>query len=106
GASRPGLVPSGTDGSTKDLILYENVAALVDNQGKPEQLYLGTMVQVGSTWKLLGLPQSGDNPVGEGALTFVAPRAPVPGAIAGGGPSEEMQKIMAELERLDAQGDQ
>src|SRR5690606_16825165 len=38
--------------------------------------------------------------------TFVAPRAPVPGAIAGGGPSEEMQKIMAELGRLDAQGDQ
>jgi thiol-disulfide isomerase/thioredoxin len=105
GASRPALVPAGTDGSTKDLVLYENVAALVDNQGKPEQLYLGTMVQVGSTWKLLGLPQAGENPAGEGAIAFGTPRSAPDAAGGGAGPSEEMQKIMTELERLDAEGE-
>ncbi len=106
GASRPGLIPAGTDGSTKDVILYENAAALVDNAGKPEQLYLGSMVQVGSTWKLLGLPSAGEASPGEGPLNFAMPNPGGGPATSGNGPTEEMQKLMAELERLDAQSEQ
>ena len=106
GASRPGLIPSGTEGSTKDVILYENAAALVENQGKPEQFYLGSIVQIGPTWKLLGLPQGGEVPAGEGGLTFANPGVGGPQGGAVAGPSEAMQKLMVELERLDSQGDQ
>src|SRR5690348_7046843 len=30
GSSKPGLVPSGTEGSTKDIVVYENVSAVVE----------------------------------------------------------------------------
>ena len=34
GATQPGIFPAGTDGSTRDLIVYENVAAMIDPDGR------------------------------------------------------------------------
>ncbi len=102
GASRPSMVPTGSGGSTKDVMVYENVAALVSNGGKSEQVYLGTLVKVGDNWRLLGLPQ-----VGESATTanvFTVPTESGAQAVAGGtAPSEEMQTLMTQLEKLDDQ---
>ena len=42
-ASRPGVVPAGTDGSTKDLRVYENVVAVVESGGKHGQVQIGTL---------------------------------------------------------------
>ncbi len=102
GASRPSTVPAGTEGSKKDLTVYENVAALVRNAGTSEQVYLGTLVQVGDTWRLLGLPQ-----IGESAATtsmFTVPPATAATTVSGGdAPSAEMQELMTELEKLDTQ---
>lgn len=105
GAGRPALIPAGTDGSTKDVLLFENIAALVDNQGKPEQVFLGAMVQIGPTWKVLGLPQTGDTPPQQGPFALADHRSVINDPVAANGPSEEMQKLMTELERLDAEGD-
>ena len=59
GAEKPGLVPAGTDGSTNDVIAYENAVAIIDDSsGKPQQLLVGTIVQVGNTWKLADAPQA------------------------------------------------
>ena len=46
-ANRPGVVPAGTDDSTKDLRVYENVVAIVESGGKHGQVQIGTLVQVG-----------------------------------------------------------
>ena len=61
-ANRPGVIPAGTDQSTKDLRVYENVMAIVDSGGKHSQVQIGTLVQVGDAWRLIDLPQ----PVAEG----------------------------------------
>ncbi len=58
GATQPGLLPEGSDGSTKDLLVYENVAAVIETAGVHSQIAVGTLVQVGSTWRLIDLPSN------------------------------------------------
>jgi thiol-disulfide isomerase/thioredoxin len=101
GSARPAAIPAGTAGSTKDLIVCDNATALVQVGGKHEQVYLGTLVSVGNTWKLIDLPVVGPDQQSPSPFLMApdtpADRAPVnPNA-----PTEEMQKLLAELERLD-----
>lgn len=101
---RPGLVPAGTDGSTRDLRVYENVVAIVEAAGKNGQVPIGTLVQVGDTWRAIDLPQVGDNATQTASTGFffqgsAAPRA----GMAAGGPSEETQKLLEEVQELDRQ---
>lgn len=102
--TRPATIPAGTEGSTKDVTIYDNASALVTTGDKHDQLYLGTLVAVGDTWKLLEAPTIGaDNqPMPPGMLTPNLPNAAGAAPLAGG-PSDEMQKLMAELEKLDQQ---
>lgn len=58
GADKPGLVPEGTDGSTQDVVVYENVVALLEENDEPRQLLVGTMVKVEDRWRLIGLPSA------------------------------------------------
>ena len=69
--TRPATIPAGTDGSTKDVTIHDNASALVASGDKHEQLYLGTLVAVGDTWKLVDVPTIGsDNqPAPSGMLT-------------------------------------
>lgn len=103
GASRPATIPAGAEGTTKDLKVYENVAALVDNNGKPEQVYLGAMVQVGDTWRLVGLPTVTDSREASSLIQLPTPETVVAATEAGNAPTAEMQVLLAELEKLDAQ---
>lgn len=57
GAEKPGIVPAGTDGSEKDVVVYENVVALLETGGKSQQLIVGTLIQVGSVWRVVDLPR-------------------------------------------------
>ncbi len=102
--TRPATIPAGTDGSTKDITIHDNGSALVTNGNKHEQIYLGSLVSVGSTWKLLDVPTIGtDNqPAPGGLITTNAPESDTSAPVASG-PSDEMQKLMAELEKLDQQ---
>jgi len=56
GGLRPGIVPAGTEGSTKDVMVYENVVAMIETDGKASQLPIGTLVRVGDGWRLISLP--------------------------------------------------
>ncbi len=104
GASRPGLVPAGTDGSTRDVIYYDNVTALVETGGKPEQVFLGQLIAIDNTWKLVTLPQLGDDAAPTGPYSFAA--QVIPGGNAGGAaPSDEMQTLMDELYKLEGQAE-
>ena len=58
GGTRPGLIPKGTNGSTKDLIFYDNVIAVVDEAGQHRQLAIGTLIQVGQGWRAVSSPEA------------------------------------------------
>ena len=105
GASRPGIVPAGTDQSTRDLRVYENVVAIVASGGKQAQLQIGTLVQVGDAWRAIDLPQpmnEGQNDVASNGFFFQAP-IPLHNEQAAAGPSEALQKLLNDLSSLDAE---
>lgn len=104
-ADKPGTVPAGTEGSTEDVTVYENVVAIVENEAVTQQLLIGTLVQVGKVWKLTDLPRtsSDSETLADSGLFFqTAPLnrmgASVPGE---GGMSQAMQSLLSDLERLD-----
>jgi thiol-disulfide isomerase/thioredoxin len=103
GSSRPGTVPAGTAGSTKDVTILENASALVQSGAKHEQLYLGTLLNVGETWKLIELPTANAGAGNGGALVAAGGGAGGLANVGGTPPTEEMQKIMNQLEQLDKQ---
>jgi tetratricopeptide (TPR) repeat protein len=101
-SARPGTVPSGTAGSTKDITVCDNATALIQTGDKHEQVFLGTIVSVGDTWRLVDAPGVGTDhqPTGAG---FAGPSVPTGtnGTAGENPPNDQMQKLMAELERLD-----
>ena len=96
-AGKPGTVPGGTDGSTQDLRVYENVLAIVETAGKHGQIHLGTLVQVGDGWRVIDLPQPAEGtaeaPSPQGFF-FPASLTNRPES-AGGGPTDDAQKLLA-----------
>lgn len=102
-APTPGLVPQGTAGSTADVMVYENVVAMFENEGDSGQLLVGTLVQVGDTWKMVTLPALGNE---EGALTQTAGVFFTPGQAAtlpSGNSADQMQTLVNQLEEIDTQ---
>jgi thiol-disulfide isomerase/thioredoxin len=96
GASRPGIIPTDTDGSTKDLLIYDNVAAIIEAEGRSAQVFVGTLVNVGSGWRILDLPKS---EASDGTFVSLVNRPGAEAAI--GGIPESVQKLIGELERID-----
>lgn len=97
GASRPGIIPAGTDGSTKDLVIYDNVAAIVENDGKSSQLFVGTLVNTGPGWRVVDLPKSD---AAGGTFISLVNRAAA-NAAGQGGANEQTQKLIDDLQRVD-----
>lgn len=107
GASKPGVVTAGSDGATKDLVVYDNVTAIVQSsKEKTSQLIVGTLVRVGDKWRLIDLPKnllSDTNTQTVVGYFFQAE----PNRIGGEegsenrGVSPEVQKQIAELARVD-----
>jgi TolA-binding protein len=104
GSARPATIPTGTAGSISDVTVCDNATALIQTGSKHEQVSLGTLVNVGETWKLVDLPAIGAN--NQPAVGFIQPGGPAgTDAVAAEGPTQEMQKLLDELERLDGQAD-
>ena len=103
-ADKPGIVPAGTEGATQDIIAYENVIAVVDNEGTSQQLMVGTLVQIGNAWRLADLPRTiTDNAVlADSGLFFPASASNrVNNANAEGGMSQEVQRLLTDLEKIE-----
>jgi len=103
-ASPPGVVPAGTDGSTADIIVYENAVAMFENGGESGQLIVGTMIKIGDAWRLIDSPslgESGDAIVQSGGHFFQASGGGevTAGKVATSGPA--MQKMVTALEAID-----
>ena len=105
-ADKPGTVPAGTEGSTEDITVYENVVALVENDNVTQQLLIGTLVQVGKAWKLTDLPRMASDNEALADSGFFFPTVPINRMGANGsgegGMSQAMQALLSELERVDS----
>jgi len=125
GANKPGIVPAGTEGSTKDLIVYDNVTAVVETGAVPMavtaastsgnakappaakhgQLAIGTLIKIGDTWKTFDLPKNltGDQTAAIGYFFQPSiPNRPEGDLPAGAGNvSGEMKKLVDDLSQLD-----
>jgi len=103
GGGKPGLVPAASNGKS-DVIVYDNVAAVVESDGKHAQIAIGTLVRVADSWRALDVPRSLDDP-NAAQLTGVFFQAPLAKADdpAGGTISPALQKLVAELNKIDAE---
>jgi len=107
GASKPGVVTAGSAGSTKDLVIYDNVTAIVQNsKEKTSQLIVGTLVRVGDRWRLIDLPKNLlSDPNAQTAVGYFFQAEPERRAGEEGpenrGVSPEVQKQIAELAKVD-----
>lgn len=103
-AGRPGTVPAGTNGSTSDLQVYENVVAITETEGANGQVEIGTLVKVGETWRAIGLPvpvEEGQNEIADSGEFFNKPPVVRQPEMPSGGPSEELQAALAQLQEMD-----
>ena len=102
GGSRPSLLPLGTDDSTADITVYDNVAALTDTAGKSGQVPIGTMIKVGDAWRLIDAPGEGNDRSLAGNVVAQVPAGEEGGK---GRPSAKAQELMEEYEKLDKKQD-
>lgn len=105
GANRPGIIPAGWEGATRDVTVYDNASAIVEADGKTAQISVGTLIQVDGGWRVIDLPAnlSDARTVSvSGGYFFQQPLARQPEAVAPEeGLSEAVQKLLRDLERLD-----
>jgi len=105
GAGLPGVLPAGFEGSTKDVIVYDNVSAIVETGGKHAQIAIGTMVKVTGGWRVIDLPadlSDSQTAALPGGHFFQQPMATRPETMAAEGSlSETVQKLIRDLENVD-----
>jgi hypothetical protein len=103
--TRPGIVPAGTDGTTKDLLVYENVAAMMEVDDKTSQVQMGTMLRVGDTWRLIDVPTpvTEDKEIAAGTLFFTPT---MPNGTGGPVPDGDAKELFAKLDENQKEIDQ
>jgi len=74
GNGRPMMMPSGTLGNKKDLIVYDQASGFFDGTGA-NQLAMGSLVKVGNVWRMVELPEIVDpkKPLSSGGAFFPLP---------------------------------
>jgi thiol-disulfide isomerase/thioredoxin len=104
-ANKPAMVPAGTEGSKSDLVVYENVMAMIETDGKSDQLPIGTVIKVGEIWRLIDVPPiTGATDKAHGFTAFIPYREPTQGFEEGSGaPSEKVQQFIEEVQKLDSE---
>ncbi len=105
-ASPPGVVPSGTNGSTSDIVVYENAVAMFEQQDRSGQLIIGTLIQVGEMWRLVDLPMISKEgePLAQANGNFFTPGgSAIRSDLQGSGMGMKAQELVTELEAVDRQ---
>ncbi len=100
-ATRPGVLPAETNGNERDIYVYENVAAMLD-QG---QVPIGTLVKAGDQWKAIDIPialmSDSEKQDGGSFLLTSASVADQPSLPEGEVLSENMRKLLTEVDEID-----
>lgn len=104
GGLRPGLIPQGTDGAGKDIVIYENVAALIQAGSSNLQVSLGTMIQVEDCWRLIDTPEIVDE---KSSTSFASWYRNVDAEVVNNGGKQfvdaEYQELLESFQKLDKQ---
>lgn len=102
GGTQPGIVPAGAEGADRDLVVYENVGAMVETGGKHEQVFIGTLIRSGNVWRLIDLPKFGSGELADMGYFFRVAASTRPETPQNtDGPSPEVQQMMSQLEKLE-----
>ena len=102
--NQPGIVPSGTDGATKDIRVYENVMAIVRTGQQHGQVVIGTLIQVGDIWRVIDLPtipSGSQDQIASTGFFFKTPESEEAPSMTTA-PDEESQKLISEMQGIDA----
>lgn len=105
-ADKPGLIPAGTRGSTRDVMVYESVVAVAESGKSAVQVLVGTLLETPDGWRLLDVPRaaSGDEAIAQyPGLFFPGARQPEVAGRTPTGNSAEIQKLVDSLEDIDAE---
>ncbi|QDT06626.1 Thiol-disulfide oxidoreductase ResA [Rubripirellula lacrimiformis] len=103
-ASPPGIVPEGTDGSTSDVMVYENAVAMFEESDKGGQLLVGTLIRSDDAWRLVELPSVGGDgeAIAQTTGNFFTPGGSgIANGAAAGGIGEATQRLVTALESVD-----
>ena len=98
GGGRPSMIPASGD-STGDLVVYENVSAMVDKAGTAGQLDIGTLVRVGDAWRVIDVPTALTG--GTGYTFLPASDKDEQPEATGNQPNQVVLQKLKELEELD-----
>ncbi len=92
-------------GASKDILIYENAMAIVQNGAESGFVHIGEMVEVGDVWKLTQIPQPLEGNSIEISVggVFLQPNfgSESPDVAGTPGISPETQKLLEELQTLD-----
>jgi thiol-disulfide isomerase/thioredoxin len=100
---QPGLVPAGTDDSTIDLLVYENVMAMVETDSKAQAIGVGSMVRVKDAWRVIDVPQISDDANAEAEsrpFFYAMPRGDQPNGPSVPKPNQKMVEQMTILQNM------
>ncbi len=99
----PNLIPADPARSKTDLLVYENVMAIIETGGESGFVQIGEMIKVGDAWKLTQVPQplEGNNfEVAEGGILL---QPTIPGTVGlTEGLSPRMKQLLDQLGALDS----
>ena len=105
GGVQPSTIPAGTHQSTKDVVVYENVAAVYQTGEEHGQMSLGTLVRSGNAWRLVDLPVvlEDENTVAQSSLFLLPDDRFMEGTATASrsAGSEEMQALFENLESVE-----
>lgn len=99
----PGIVLAEDVGAAKDITVYENSMALVQNGDRHDLISIGEMIQIGDVWKLAQIPTPVDT-TGKIAVAVGGVMMQPKFGHNTDSPSEispEMQKLLVELQKID-----
>ncbi|MDA0834198.1 MAG: thioredoxin-like domain-containing protein [Planctomycetota bacterium] len=102
--SIPHTIPAEDETGGNDIMLYQNVLAIVDTAGKQGFVRFGDLIRIGDVWKLSQVPQpvEGDSiEIAESSLLMQRAVASNTTAPTSAGLSPEMQKLLEDLQKLD-----
>ncbi len=103
----PSLIPADPSKAKTDLLVYENVMAIIETGGETGFVQIGEMVRVGDAWKLtqVPLPLDGTNlEVAEGGILI---QPSLPGAVGmAEGLSPKLKQLLDQLSELDSKAPQ
>jgi thiol-disulfide isomerase/thioredoxin len=99
----PGTLPAGSEGVARDVAAYDNVVAIVENGAKNGQLFVGSLVRCGDTWRPVAAPQIGgeQGDIAETAGFFSPRMASAAAADVGPQASEKLKPLLAKLRDLE-----